>query len=132
MNKRRHIRGLSLGLAAAALVFVCAGMDAASWWRLPLWGAEVRVFAVDPFEAGVVYCGTSRGNFYGSRDAGATWEPLASGPAFPGSYVTALLADPAVPGRLWAAVAGSSGRARRRQRRPRRHVEDRCCSPRAP
>jgi photosystem II stability/assembly factor-like uncharacterized protein len=112
VNKRRHIGGLSLGLAAAALVFVCAGMDAASWWRLPLWGAEVRVFATDPFEAGVVYCGTSRGNFYGSRDAGATWEPLASGPAFPGSYVTALLADPAVPGRLWAAVAGelSGGR----------------------
>jgi len=112
VNKKRHIRGLSLGLAAAALVFVCAGMDAASWWRLPLWGAEVRVFATDPFEAGVVYCGTSRGNFYGSRDAGATWEPLASGPAFPGSYVTAILADPAVPGRLWAAVAGelSGGR----------------------
>ncbi len=81
-------------------------MEAASWWRLPLWGAEVRVFAVDPFEPGVVYCGTSRGNFYGSRDAGATWDPLASGPAFPGSYVTALLADPAVPGRLWAALAG--------------------------
>ena len=81
-------------------------MEAASWWRLPLWGAEVRAFAVDPFEPGVVYCGTSRGNFYGSKDAGATWEPLAAGPAFPGFYVTALHADPAVPGRLWAAVAG--------------------------
>jgi photosystem II stability/assembly factor-like uncharacterized protein len=106
VNKRRHIRGLSLGLAAAAFVLACAGLEAAAWWRLPLWGAEVRVFAVDPFEAGVVYCGTSRGNFYGSRDDGATWEPLAPGPTFPGSYVTALVADPAVRGRLWAALAG--------------------------
>jgi photosystem II stability/assembly factor-like uncharacterized protein len=81
-------------------------MEAASWWRLPLWGAEIRAFALDPFETGVVYCGTSRGNFYVSKDAGATWEPLASGPAFPGSYVTALHADPAVRGRLWASVAG--------------------------
>ncbi|MET0619590.1 MAG: hypothetical protein ABW056_04890, partial [Thermoanaerobaculia bacterium] len=112
MNKRRHIRVRVTGLAAAAFVLACAALEAAAWWRLPLWGAEVRVFAVDPFEAGIVYCGTSRGNFYGSRDDGATWEPLASGPAFPGSYVTALIADPAVPGRLWAAVAGelSGGR----------------------
>jgi photosystem II stability/assembly factor-like uncharacterized protein len=106
VNKRRHIRGRVLGLAAALLVLAGVRAEAASWWRLPLWGAEVRVFAVDPFEAGAVYCGTSRGNFYVSRDSGATWEPLASGPAFPGSYVTALLADPAVPGRLWAALAG--------------------------
>ncbi|MCI0633281.1 MAG: hypothetical protein L0206_05100, partial [Actinobacteria bacterium] len=112
MNKRRHIGGRILGLAAAAFVLAGAAVEAASWWRLPLWGAEVRVFAVDPFEAGVVYCGTSRGNFYVSHDGGGTWEPLASGPAFPGSYVTALIADPAVPGRLWAAVAGelSGGR----------------------
>ena len=53
-----------------------------------------------------LYCGTSRGNFYGSHDAGATWEPLAPGPAFPGFYVTALVADPVVPGRLWASLAG--------------------------
>jgi photosystem II stability/assembly factor-like uncharacterized protein len=106
------LRGRVLGLAVAGFVFACAGLNAAAWWRLPLWGAEVRVFAVDPFESGVVYCGTSRGNFYGSRDAGATWEPLASGPAFPGSYVTALVADPAVRGRLWAAVVGELGGGR--------------------
>ena len=106
IDKPGGLRGRALGLAAAALFCVSASAQAAAWWRLPLWGAEVRVFAVDPFEASVVYCGTSRGNFYGSKDGGATWEPLASGPAFPGYYVTALLADPAVPGRLWAAVAG--------------------------
>ena len=33
-----------------------------------------------PFEAGAVYCGTSRGNFYGSEDGGDRWEPLRAGP----------------------------------------------------
>ncbi len=79
---------------------------AAAWWRLPLWGAEVRAFALDPFTPDTVYCGTSRGNFYGSKDGGATWQPLAPGPAFPGYYVTGLQADPSVPGRLWASLAG--------------------------
>jgi photosystem II stability/assembly factor-like uncharacterized protein len=94
---------------ALALLGLAPGADAASWWRLPVWGAEVRAFAVDPFETGAVYCGTSRGNFYGSRDAGATWEPLHPGPAFPGFYVTSLSADPAVRGRLWASLAGELG-----------------------
>ena len=67
------------------------------------------MFAVDPFTAGAVYCGTSRGNFYGSRDGGSTWETLRSGPAFPGYYVTALVADPVRPGRLWAALVGELG-----------------------
>ena len=106
--ERAFLRRMEGGcqVPVAGLALVCVRLDGAAWWRLPLSGAEVRAFAVDPFEPGVVYCGTLRGNFYGSRDAGATWEPLASGPAFPGFYVTALVADPAVRGRLWAAVAG--------------------------
>ena len=93
-----------------ALTLVAGGAAlAASWWRLPVWGAEVRAFAVDPFEPGRVYCGTSRGNFYGSSDAGASWQPLRPGPAFPGFYVTSLIADPAVRGRLWASLAGELG-----------------------
>ena len=79
---------------------------AATWWRLPVWGAEVRVFAVDPSRPGSVFCGTSRGNFYGSSDGGTTWEPLRPGPAFPGYIVTSLVADPRVPGRLWTSLAG--------------------------
>lgn len=79
---------------------------AATWWRLPVWGAEVRVFAVDPFELRALFCGTSRGNFYGSTDGGASWTPLRSGPAFPGYVVTGLIADPTTPGRLWASLAG--------------------------
>lgn len=98
----------SAGLLALAL-FAAAPARAASWWRLPVWGAEVRAFAVDPFDPGTVYCGTSRGNFYGSKDSGATWEPLRPGPAFPGFYVTSLTADPATRGRLWASLAGELG-----------------------
>ncbi|HEY1435202.1 MAG TPA: hypothetical protein VGG65_07490 [Thermoanaerobaculia bacterium] len=109
MNRKRRF-GWALGpLAAAALFAVAARADAAAWWRLPVWGAEVRAFALDPFEAGVLYCGTSRGNFYVSKDSGATWNSLKPGPAFPGFYVTSLVADPAVAGRLWAALAGELG-----------------------
>ena len=107
-NPRRLLRALG-PIVAAALFLAAEGADAAAWWRLPLWGAEVRAFTLDPFEPGVLYCGTSRGNFYESRDAGSTWEPMHAGPAFPGYYVTSLVADPAVPGRLWASVAGELG-----------------------
>ncbi len=92
-----------LFLAAAAAAPSAA---AATWWRLPIWGADVRVFATDPFAPGNVFCGTSRGNFYGSGDGGSSWTPLRPGPAFPGYVVTALIADPETPGRLWASLAG--------------------------
>jgi photosystem II stability/assembly factor-like uncharacterized protein len=94
---------LLLSLAAAAAAPPAA---AATWWRLAIWGADVRVFAIDPFAPGNVFCGTSRGNFYGSSDGGSSWAPLRQGPAFPGYVVTGLIADPKTPGRLWAALAG--------------------------
>ena len=109
VNRNRRLRRALAPLLAAALSLAAARAQAAAWWRLPVWGAEVRAFALDPFEAGVLYCGTSRGNFYVSRDAGATWEPAKSGPAFPGFYVTGLVADPAASGRLWASLAGELG-----------------------
>jgi photosystem II stability/assembly factor-like uncharacterized protein len=96
-------------LAAAAALLLPGPARGAAWWRLPVWGAEVRAFAIDPFVANLVYCGTSRGNFYASRDGGASWESLSRGPAFPGYYVTSLIADPAVAGRLWASLAGELG-----------------------
>ncbi len=88
------------------LALASAPAPAATWWRLPVWGAEVRLFAVDPFESNRVYCGTSRGNFYGSTDGGASWAPLRAGPAFPGYVVSGLVADPVTPGRLWATLEG--------------------------
>src|SRR5262249_38170372 len=92
--------------AGLLLVLAAAPASAATWWRLPIWGADIRVFASDPFQPGSVFCGTSRGNFYGSSDGGASWAPLRQGPAFPGYVVTGLVADPRTPGRLWASLAG--------------------------
>lgn len=89
-----------------SLLSFAATASAATWWRLPVWGAEVRVITTDPFEAGAVYCGTSRGNFYGSKDGGETWKPLREGSAFPGYVTTGLVADRIVPGRLWATLIG--------------------------
>ena len=97
------------GLLLALAMLAAMPAPCASWWRLPVWGAEIRAFALDPRDPAIVYCGTSRGNFYGSRDAGASWAPLRPGPAFPGFYVTSLTADPSVPGRLWASLAGELG-----------------------
>jgi photosystem II stability/assembly factor-like uncharacterized protein len=102
----RSRRARAIAGAAVLLLLWTAIGSGATWWRLPVWGAEVHVFAVDPFQPGTVYCGTSRGNFYGSSDGGATWSALRPGAAFPGYVVTSLIADPAVPGRLWASLAG--------------------------
>jgi photosystem II stability/assembly factor-like uncharacterized protein len=100
---QRPFRVLALLFAAA----IAAGpAAAATWWRLPIWGADVRIFAADPFQPGAIFCGTARGNFYGSTDSGASWAPLRQGPAFPGYVVTGLIADSKKPGRLWASLAG--------------------------
>ena len=87
---QRLFRVLALLFAAALTAGPAA---AATWWRLPIWGADVRIFAADPFQQGAIFCGTARGNFYGSSDAGASWAPLRQGPAFPGYVVTGLVAD---------------------------------------
>ena len=104
MSRTKTLRAISLLLVAAAAAAPPAA--AATWWRLPIWGADVRVFAADPFQKGVIFCGTARGNFYGSADSGASWAALRQGPAFPGYVVTGLIADPKTPGRLWASLAG--------------------------
>lgn len=103
MNRLTIRSALLLGVTT---LFLCGHARAASWWRLPLWGAEVKVFAIDPFEPNRLYCGTSRGNFYGSKDGGASWTALRQGAAFPGYIATGLIADPNVRGRLWASLAG--------------------------
>ena len=101
--------GRRLFAGAAFLGVLAAPCPAASWWRLPVWGAEVRVFAVDPFRPGSVFCGTSRGNFYGSTDGGESWTPLRSGAAFPGYVATGLVVDPSTPDHLWASLSGQYG-----------------------
>jgi photosystem II stability/assembly factor-like uncharacterized protein len=110
VNVERERRSRRAAWPLAAAVFcAAAAANGAAWWRLPVWGAEVRAFALDPFDPAVVYCGTSRGNFYVSRDSGSDWEAAKPGPAFPGFYVTSLVADPSARGRLWASLAGELG-----------------------
>jgi photosystem II stability/assembly factor-like uncharacterized protein len=97
-------------LPALAVAFAFLGpvrpLAAGSWWRLPIWGGDIRSIATDPFDAQIVYCGTARGNVYLSRDGGLSWAPARGGAMFPGYVVSALVADPEVPGRLWGAFAG--------------------------
>lgn len=99
-------RGFRLLAGILFFLLLVAPATGATWWRLPVWGAEVRVLTGDPFDVNVVYCGTSRGNFYGSTDGGASWKPLRSGPAFPGYVVTGLVADRQARGRFWASLSG--------------------------
>ena len=106
MKTSRARRARLYACVAIALLGLAAPARPATWWRLPIWGADIRVFATDPFQPGTVFCGTARGNFYGSSDSGATWTALRPGPAFPGFVATGLIADPRVPGRLWASLAG--------------------------
>jgi photosystem II stability/assembly factor-like uncharacterized protein len=108
MTLRRPGFAAALALCALSALFALPAR-AATWWRLPVWGAEVRVFALDPWNPGQLFCGTSRGNFYVSRDGGSSWEPLRPGPAFPGYVATGLYADPKVPGRLYATLTGQFG-----------------------
>lgn len=96
----------ALCLGVGFSLCIAGPLSAATWWRLPVWGAEVRVLTADPDEPGIVYCGTSRGNFYVSEDGSATWKPLRSGPAFPGYVATGLVVDRQVRGRLWASLEG--------------------------
>jgi len=108
MKPRRP--GFPAVLALSTLAVLSAfPASAATWWRLPVWGAEIRVFALDPWNPGQVFCGTSRGNFYVSKDGGSSWEPLRAGPVFPGYVATGLYADPKIPGRLFAALTGQFG-----------------------
>lgn len=94
-------------LTLLSALLVCGGARAGSWARIPVWGADVTALALDPFEAGRVYCGTSRGNIYVSQDRGETWAPTRPGNQFPGYVVSTLRADARTPGRLWAALSGA-------------------------
>ena len=53
MSRRRILRAFSRLLLAAAAAAPPAA--AATWWRLPIWGADVRVFAADPFQRGAIF-----------------------------------------------------------------------------
>jgi photosystem II stability/assembly factor-like uncharacterized protein len=98
------LRRLILVLAAAGVAG--AAPAGGAWSRVPVPGGDITSLAVDS-RSGVVYCGTSRGNVYASRDGGRAWTPTRTGNAFPGYVVSALVPDARAAGRLWAALAGA-------------------------
>ena len=88
-------------------VLLSAAFARAGWVRVPVLGADVTSIATDPFRAGSVFCGTSRGNVYRSVDGGRSWSPTRAGNQFPGYVVSTLKADVKTPGRIWAALSGT-------------------------
>jgi photosystem II stability/assembly factor-like uncharacterized protein len=94
----------SVLLFTAFIVSIPAG---AGWTRAGLYGADVRALVIDPQNADHFYLGTSQGEVYVSRDAGANWKnPRVSTP-FPGYVVDNLIID--ARGRLWVAAWGLWG-----------------------
>lgn len=80
-----------------------------TWQVLPLYGADVRTFAVDPEDPDLIYLGTSGGQIYRSDDGGRAWEDAGAALPFPGWVVSALHFDPNRPQRLWMAGWGVFG-----------------------
>jgi photosystem II stability/assembly factor-like uncharacterized protein len=75
----------------------------------------VRSLAIHPLDPDVALAGTSGGQIYLSRDGGESWADPGPSQPFLGWVVAALRfdpnrgADPAAPGRLWAALWGVWG-----------------------
>lgn len=63
--------------------------------------SQILSVAIDPFQSSVIYAGTSVGVFK-SADGGASWQPARSGMGR--AEISALAADPVVPGRVYAAA----------------------------
>ncbi|MGH9380070.1 MAG: AMIN domain-containing protein [Thermoanaerobaculia bacterium] len=82
---------------------------AADWRILPLYGADVRAFAIAPDDPDRIYLGTSGGQIYRSDDGGRSWQDAAAALPFPGWVVSALHFDPNRPERLWMAGWGVFG-----------------------
>ncbi len=97
--------GWYYGYPAGGSIFVSRDMGA-TWARGDQdLGAIPMALAADPFLGGGVYAGTSGNGVLRSDDGGATWVGSGSGWQPPG--VTALIADPVRPGRLYALGGGT-------------------------
>lgn len=83
--------------------------DGDDWQVLPLYGADVRTFAIDPEDPDLIYLGTSGGQIYRSDDGGRAWQDAGAALPFPGWVVSALRFDPNRPQRLWMAGWGVFG-----------------------
>jgi photosystem II stability/assembly factor-like uncharacterized protein len=89
-------------------------VQAQVWQAMGPAGGDVRALASDPAHPNVLYLGTSDGAIFGSRDAGADWEPLGVAGKNQNAVVTAIIVDPRDAARIYAATwtretAGESG-----------------------
>lgn len=95
--------------AALAALSAVPARAAAGFAPAPIWGADVRTLAFVPDDPSILLAGTSAGQVYLSRNAGATWRNAGAALPFPGWVVGALRFDPNKSGRLWAALWGIWG-----------------------
>ncbi len=115
MRSRSKIRPLRIASRAVVLAAILslsalpARAADTAFQPAPIWGADVRALAFSPEDSGVVLAGTSAGQLYLSRNAGATWQNAGAALPFPGWVVGALRFDPNRSGRLWAALWGIWG-----------------------
>jgi photosystem II stability/assembly factor-like uncharacterized protein len=100
-----------------ACVWVCVGVrsvQAQVWQAMGPTGGDVRALASDPAQPSVLYLGTTDGEIFVSRDAGANWQQLGAAGENQNAVVTAIIVDPRDSARLYASTwtreaAGESG-----------------------
>ena len=74
------------------------------WTVTGPFGGSVRALAVAPDDPSTMFVGTSDGQLYRSRDAGATWSRTIPGFDRPGMVIDNLVIDPASPRSMYIGV----------------------------
>lgn len=105
---QRLLKGLFVVLGSLVVIGPTS-VRAETWRHEPLFGADVRSFAIDPADVDHVYAGTSGGQVYVSGDGGESWRDAGAALPFPGWVISSLQFDPDRPQRLWVAARGVYG-----------------------
>ena len=74
-------------------------------------GDLVTSFGVSPSNPNVIYAGYNSGVIQVSTDGGATWNPLATQPFTPDTWITGISVDPSNPDAITASVSVSDTRS---------------------
>ncbi len=96
--KGRHIRRMRQSIWLAVILMLCSASTRADWRELkPIFGGQVKRIVTDA--AGTLYLSTG-GSPVKSIDNGETWQPILGN--LPTSSISAMAADPTVPGVVYA------------------------------